>query len=168
MERNLMRNTVKTKEITKPTMTKEMAVSALLNSDPDKNTLQYREYLLQSINRYDKYKFEWNGVPFSLDLANYVYDSSFEVAPVAVPSRITKCIKMIDELPQSFSKKCSKEAVFELMASILFAYKNKKIWGITEIYREEIFKVVHQCNPKFSEKACEYAYKLLIYRSFII
>lgn len=55
---------------------------------------------------------------------------------------------------------------YELLASLLYIYKNIESWKI-ENQPQSIFEKLIECKPQYSKEQCEYAYGVLSRCGFV-
>lgn len=128
---------------------------------------QKKIYLLQEKGIDLGYTFGWyTRGPYSESLAKYIGDnfqvlieSNFELKlKNDVVDKIVSINKIVDKKGDT---ELSDTLWYELICSLLYIERNKESWNISAVDQREIFKVLRDQKPNFTELQCDSAWKVL-------
>ncbi|MBU3217790.1 hypothetical protein LL033_09945 [Clostridium estertheticum] len=129
--------------------------------------IQKKIYLLQEQEVDLGYEYNWylKG-PYSPTLTSYVYDNldvlkSMEYKEVSLNTEVIRKITKVNEFQKWKPNNLSEASWYEVLASILYIFKNHCMWGIKDYNKENIIKTLIIEKPKYSNQDCEFALKKL-------
>lgn len=127
---------------------------------------QKKIYLLQELGTDLGYKYNWyvRG-PYSPTLTTYIYTnldvlSSTDFTQYSLADEAEKNINMVNVLINEKNNEFDTVSWYELLASLLYIYKNRESWGIQK-NEEEIFSRLISYKPQYNNGQCEYAWEIL-------
>lgn len=136
------------------------------NSLNDRVIIQKKIYLLQEQDVDLGYCYNWylKG-PYSPSLTSYVYDNldtlnSMEYNSISLNKEVSSKIEKINKFQGCKPDNLSEADWYELLASILYIYKNSNMWSIKKD-KKNVIKTLIDEKPKYSEDDCESALNTL-------
>lgn len=148
----------------------KMAVSK--DSFDDRLICQKKIYLLQSLGTDLGYTYNWyvRG-PYSPSLTSYIYNnlevlssndfSNYHLSKVA-EDNINQVNTLLEDKREDFGV----ASWYELLASLLYIYKNSRNWNIDQ-KPDSLFKALIEQKPQYNEEQCNYALDVLAKRGFV-
>ena len=134
---------------------------------------QKKIYLLQELGTDLGYMYNWyvKG-PYSPVLTNDIYenldfflDEDFDGYNLAQPVR--ERVNIINSLEDEKPMKMETDSWYELLASYLYIWNNRKSWGITSNQKEDVAEALVKDKPIFDHQQCNVAYGILLKNGFI-
>jgi len=133
---------------------------------------QKKIYLLQESGIDLGYGYNWyiKG-PYSPNLSTYIYNNlddfmKTDFSNYHISSNVTEKINRINSIEESKPKDLNKSAWYELVASVLYIYKNHVSWRISSSF-DEVFSKLEQYKPQFNWEQFIEAVKVLKEKEFI-
>ena len=138
------------------------------NSLDNRVIIQKKIYLLQEQEVDLGYEYNWylKG-PYSPTLTSYVYIlNSMEYNGVSLNDVVIGKIEKVNRFNEYKPDNLSEADWYELLASMLYIFKNYNAWAINKD-KEDIIKTLIIEKPKYSPNDCEYAFEKLIESEYI-
>ncbi len=129
-------------------------------------------YLLQSLGTDLGYTYNWyvRG-PYSPSLTNYVYNnleilSSNDFSGYSLSSSAENNIDIVNSLLEDKRADFGIASWYELLASLLYIFNNKRSWKIDE-GDNALFGALIKQKPQYNKEQCAYAFDTLRKKGFI-
>lgn len=138
----------------------------------DRLICQKKVYLLQSLGTDLGYTYNWyvRG-PYSPSLANYVYNnlevlSSNDFSGYSLSLSAESNIDIVNSLSEEKRDDFAIASWYELLASLLYIFNNKRSWKIDE-EDNTLFGTLIKQKSQYNEEQCAYAFNILQNKGFI-
>ena len=138
----------------------------------DRLICQKKIYLLQSLGTDLGYTYNWyvRG-PYSPSLTNYVYNnleilSSNDFSGYSLSSSAENNIDIVNSLLEDKRADFGIASWYELLASLLYIFNNKRSWKIDE-GDNALFGALIKQKPQYNKEQCAYAFDTLRKKGFI-
>lgn len=133
---------------------------------------QKKIYLLQSLGTNLGYEYNWylRG-PYSPSLSNYIYNNlevlgSYDFSDYTITDKAKNDIESVVQLETEKGQDIDSVQWYELLASLMFIYRNNESWKITK-NDEDVYRILMTEKPKYNREQCERAYKTLVDKNFL-
>ena len=142
------------------------------DSFADRLISQKKIYLLQSLGTDLGYTYNWyvRG-PYSPSLTTYLYANldvlaSNDFSDYELAEEARKNIESVNDLENDKRQDFSTASWYELLASLLYIYKNKKSWK-TDEQEHAVCSTLVQYKPQYNMDQCRYAFNILGKTGFV-
>ena len=130
-------------------------------------------YLLQYLGTDLGYTYNWyvHG-PYSPSLTNYIYNNlevllSNDYGKYKLSQSAEDNINKVNDLINGKTTEFGEASWYELLASLIYIYKNKRSWKIVDNNENALFDVLIKQKPQYNEEQCKCAFNVLKKNGFV-